>query len=112
MQFPHHGPPYQPDATKYFRTINRYGKGRHGGDQLVERACRHAGLELRHDLPRGVEAVARGEYQFLISHLDRPVEIGLGAKRLDLLTGRMVGPRAVLAPRDALVLRRAPDRPA
>jgi len=62
--------------------------------------------------PAGVEAVARGEYQFLISHLDRPVEIGLGAKRLDLLTGGMVGPRAVLAPRDALVLRRAPDRPA
>ena len=73
--------------------------------RLVERACRHAGLELRHDLPRGVEAVARGEYQFLISHLDRPVEIDLGAKRLDLLTGGMVGPRAVLAPRDALVLR-------
>jgi beta-galactosidase len=77
--------------------------------RLVERACRHAGLEPRHDLPRGVEAVARGEYQFLISHLDRPVEIDLGAKRLDLLTGGMVGPRAVLAPRDALVLRDPTD---
>jgi beta-galactosidase len=55
-----------------------------------------------------VEAVSRGEYQFLISHLDRPVELDLGAKRLDLLTGVMVGPHAVLAPRDALVLRDAP----
>ena len=76
--------------------------------RLAGRACRRAGLELRADLPRGVEAVSRGEYQFLISHLDRPVELDLGAKRLDLLTGVMVGPRAVLAPRDALVLRDAP----
>jgi beta-galactosidase len=76
--------------------------------RLVERACRHAGVELRADLPRGVEAVRRGDYLFLISHLDRPVEVELGAKRLDLLTGAMVGPHAVLAPRDALVLA---DRP-
>jgi hypothetical protein len=34
----------------------------------------------------------------------------LGARRLDLLTGATVGPRAVLAPRDALVL--AWDNPA
>lgn len=54
--------------------------------RLVERACRHAGVELRTDLPRGVEAVRRGEYLFLISHLDRPVELELGAMRLDLLT--------------------------
>jgi beta-galactosidase len=72
--------------------------------RLVARACRRAGLELRTDLPRGVEAVRRGEYLFLISHLDRPVELELGSKRLDLLTWAMVGPRAVLAPRDALVL--------
>jgi beta-galactosidase len=72
--------------------------------RLVERACRHAGLELRTGLPLGVEAVRRGEYLFLISHVDRPVELDLGAKRLDLLTGAMVGPLAVLAPRDALVL--------
>jgi Beta-galactosidase trimerisation domain len=75
--------------------------------RLVARACRHAGLEPRAGLPRGVEAVSRGEYQFLISHLDRAVELDLGVKRLDLLTGGMVGPRAVLAPRDALVLRDA-----
>jgi beta-galactosidase len=72
--------------------------------RLVERALRHAGLERRTDLPRGVEAVRRGDYLFLISHLDRPVEVELDAKRLDLLTGAMVGPHAVLAPRDALVL--------
>ena len=72
--------------------------------RLAARACRRAGLELRTDLPRGVEAVRRGEYLFLISHLDRPVELELGSKRLDLLTWAMVGPRAVLAPRDALVL--------
>jgi beta-galactosidase len=71
---------------------------------LVQRACRRAGLELRTDLPRGVEAVRRGDYLFLISHTDRAVELDLGAKRLDLLTGAMVGPTAVLAPRDALVL--------
>jgi hypothetical protein len=68
------------------------------------RACRHAGLEVRTDLPHGVEAVRRGDYLFLISHTDRAVELDLGAKRLDLLTGAMVGPAAVLAPRDALVL--------
>jgi beta-galactosidase len=72
--------------------------------RLALRACRRAGLELRTDLPRGVEAVRRGEYLFLISHLDRPVELELGGKRLDLLTWAKVGPRAVLAPRDALVL--------
>jgi beta-galactosidase len=77
---------------------------------LLRRVCRHAGLELRTDLPRGVEAVSRGEYLFLISHTDRPVELDVGAKRLDLLTGAMVGPSAVLAPRDALVLTRdTPD---
>jgi beta-galactosidase len=75
--------------------------------RLIGRACRHAGLELRPHPPGGVEAVSRGEYQFLISHTDRPVELDLGAKRLALLTGVMVGPRAVLAPRDALVLRDA-----
>ena len=51
-----------------------------------------------------MEAVRRGGYLFLISHLDRPVEVDLGAKRLDLLTGTKVGPRTVLAPRDVLVL--------
>jgi beta-galactosidase len=72
--------------------------------RLVERGCKDAGLELRTDLPAGVEAVRRGEHLFLISHVDRPVELDLGAKHLDLLTGAMVGPAAVLAARDALVL--------
>ena len=72
--------------------------------RLVEWACRQAGLELRPGLPPGVEAVRRGEYLFLINHLDHPVELELGAKRLDLLTSAMVGPGAVLAPRDVLVL--------
>jgi beta-galactosidase len=72
--------------------------------RLVEQACRDAGLELRTDLPRGVEAVRRGQHLFLINHLDRPVELELGVKRLDLLTGAMVGPATILAPRDALVL--------
>ena len=34
------------------------------------RACRRAGLEFRTGLPRGVEAVRRGDYLFVISHLD------------------------------------------
>ena len=74
------------------------------GIRLVQRACRHAGLELRSGLPPGVEAVRRGDHLFLISSHRRAVELDLGAKRLDLLTGAMVGPAAVLAPRDALVL--------
>jgi hypothetical protein len=61
-------------------------------------------VERRPDLPLGVETVRRGDYLFPISHVDRPVELGLGAKHLDLLTGTMVAPAAVLAPRDALVL--------
>ena len=72
--------------------------------RLVGQACQDAGITLWTDLPHGVEAVRRGDYLFLISHLDRPVEVDLGAKRLDLLTGAKVGPRAVLAQRDALVL--------
>jgi beta-galactosidase len=72
--------------------------------RLVGQACQDAGVTLWTDLPHGVEAVRRGDYLFLISHLDRPVELDLGAKRLDLLTGANVGPRAVLAQRDALVL--------
>jgi len=72
--------------------------------RLVGQACQDAGVPLWTDLPPGVEAVRRGDYVFLISHLDHAVELGLGAKRLDLLTGTEVGPRAVLAQRDALVL--------
>ncbi|HEX4061308.1 MAG TPA: beta-galactosidase [Streptosporangiaceae bacterium] len=72
--------------------------------RLVGQACREAGVTMWTDLPHGVEAVRRGDYLFLISHLDRPVELDLGAKRLDLLTGAKVGPRAVLGERDALVL--------
>ncbi len=72
--------------------------------RLVGQACQDAGVPLWTDLPQGVEAVRRGDYLFLISHLDRPVELDLGAKHFDLLTGAKAGPRAVLAPRDALVL--------
>lgn len=42
---------------------------------LVRRVCGQAGIELNTGLPRGVEAVRRGEYLFLISHLDWPVEV-------------------------------------
>lgn len=72
--------------------------------RLVGQACQRAGIALWAGLPPGVEAVRRGGYLFLISHLDHAVELDLGAKRLDLLTGVRVGPRARLAPRDALVL--------
>jgi beta-galactosidase len=72
--------------------------------RLVEQAARRAGLAPRTDLPRGVESVRRGDYLFLISHLDHPVELELGAKHLDLLTGAMVGPAVVLPPRGTLVL--------
>ena len=73
---------------------------------MVRRAGLQAGLTLMTDLPRGVEAVRRGECLFLISHLDQPVEIDLGSACLDRLTSAVVGPRAVLAPRDVLVLAR------
>ena len=71
---------------------------------LVRRVCGQAGIELNAGLPRGVEAVRRGEYLFLISHLDRPVQVEIGTRCLDRLTSAVVGPRAVLAPRDVLVL--------
>ena len=71
---------------------------------LVEQACRRAGVEFRSDVPPGVEAVRRGDYLFLISHLDRPVELDLGGKSRDLLTSDIVGPAAVLGPRGVLVL--------
>ena len=71
---------------------------------LVELACRRAGVEFRTDLPPGVEAVRRGDYLFLISHLDRPAELDLGRKSLDLLTSEIVGPAMVLRPRGVLVL--------
>ena len=71
---------------------------------LVGQACQVAGVPVWASLPSGVEAVQRDGYMFLISHLNQPAEVDLGARRLDLLTGAMVGPRAVLAPRDALVL--------
>jgi beta-galactosidase len=74
--------------------------------RLIGQACQDAGVTLWTDLPDGVEAVRRGDYLFLISHLDRPVELHLGARHLDLLTGAKVGPLTVLAQRDALVLAR------
>jgi beta-galactosidase len=51
-----------------------------------------------------VEAVRRGDYLFVISHLDAPVELDLGGKSLDLLTSEIVGPAVVLGPRGVLVL--------
>ena len=71
---------------------------------LVERACRRAGVEFRADIPPGVEVVRRGDYLFVISHLDDPVDLDLGGKSLDLLTADIVGPAAVLGPRGVLVL--------
>jgi beta-galactosidase len=71
---------------------------------LVERACRRAGVEFRGDIPPGVEVVRRGDYQFVISHLDHPVDLDLGGKSRDLLTADIVGPAAVLGPRGVLVL--------
>jgi beta-galactosidase len=71
---------------------------------LVEQACRLARVEFRSDVPPGVEAVRRGDYLFLISHLDHPVELDLGGKSRDLLTSDIVGPAAVLGPRGVLVL--------
>ncbi len=71
---------------------------------LVEQACRYAGVDFRTDLPPGVETVRRGDHLFVISHLDRPVELDLGGKSLDLLTSDIVGPAVVLGPRGVLVL--------
>jgi beta-galactosidase len=71
---------------------------------LVEQACRRAGVEYRTDIPPGVEVVRRGDYLFVISHLDGPAELDLGGKSLDLLTSEIVGPAVVLGPRGVLVL--------
>jgi len=71
---------------------------------LVRLACDRAGIEFRTDLPPGVEAVRRGDQLFVISHLDRPVELDLGGKSRDLLTSDIVGPAVVLGPRGVLVL--------
>jgi beta-galactosidase len=71
---------------------------------LAERAFRRAGVAFLTDVPPGVEAVRRGDYLFVISHLDHPVDLGLGGKSLDLLTADIVGPAVVLGPRGVLVL--------
>jgi beta-galactosidase len=71
---------------------------------LVEQACRRAGVEFRTDVPPGVEVVRRGDYLFVISHLDRPAEIDLVGKSLDLLTSDIVGPTVMLGPRGVRVL--------
>ena len=71
---------------------------------LVAQACGRAGIEFRTDIPPGVEVVRRGDYLFVISHLDQPVELDLGGKSLDLLTSDIVGPSAVLGPRGVFVL--------
>jgi beta-galactosidase len=73
---------------------------------LIGQACGRAGIEFRTDLPHGVEAVRRGDYLFVISHLDDAVEIDLAGKSLDLLTSAVVGPAASLGPRGVLVLTR------
>ena len=71
---------------------------------LVAEACGRAGVEFRTDVPPDVELVRRGEYRFVISHLDREVEVDLGGKRRDLLSSEIVGPGVVLGPRGVLVL--------
>jgi beta-galactosidase len=99
----------QPAVTRHF-----YGRGeafylgtlpdRPTLRDLVAQACARAGIEFRTDVPPGVEVVRRGDYLFVISHLDRQVEVDLGGKSLDLLTSDIVGPAAVLGPRGVLVL--------
>jgi beta-galactosidase len=71
---------------------------------LMAQACGRAGIEFRTDVPPGVEVVRRGDYLFVISHLDTPVEVDLGGKSRDLLTAGIVGPSALLGPRGVLVL--------
>lgn len=73
---------------------------------LAERAFRRAGVAFRTDVPPGVEAVRRGDYLFVISHLDHPVSLDLGGKSLDLLTAAVIGPSVALGPRGVLVLTR------
>jgi beta-galactosidase len=71
---------------------------------LVAQACDRAGVEFRTDVPAGVEVARRGEHLFVISHLDRAVQVDLGGKSRDLLSAEIVGPSAVLGPRGVLVL--------
>jgi len=92
--------PYGPGEAFYLGTLPDRATLR----GLVEQACRRAGVKFRTDVPPGVEAVRRGDYLFMISHLDRPVELDLGGKSLDLLTSDIVGPTVALGPRGVLVL--------
>ncbi len=71
---------------------------------LMAQACGRAGIEFRTDIPPGVEVARRGDYLFVISHLDQAVELDLGRTSRDLLTSDVVGPSAVLGPRGVLVL--------
>jgi beta-galactosidase len=71
---------------------------------LVERAFRRAQVAFLTEVPPGVEMVRRGDYLFVISHLDHPVTLDVGGKSLDLLTADLVGPSAELRPRGVLVL--------
>jgi beta-galactosidase len=71
---------------------------------LVAQACGRAGVEFSTDVPAGVEVVRRGEYRFVISHLDHEVEVHLGGKSRDLLSSDTVGPSVMLGPRGVLVL--------
>ena len=91
---------YGQGAAFYLGTLPDQATLRH----LIGQACQDAGVTRWTGLPPGVEAVRRGSYLFLISHLDHPVEVDLGARRLDLLSEAKVGPLALLDPRDALVL--------
>jgi beta-galactosidase len=92
--------PYGRGEAFYLRTLPDRGTLH----SLVKQACDRARVKFRTDVPPGVEAVRRGDYLFVISHLDRPVELDLGGKSLDLLTSGIVGPAVVLGPRGVLVL--------
>ena len=71
---------------------------------LAAQACDRAGIELLTGIPPGVEVARRGDYLFVISHLDHAVELDLGGPSRDLLTSDLVGPAAALGPRGVLVL--------
>jgi beta-galactosidase len=99
--------PYRQGTAFYLGTLPDQATLR----DLVWQACRRAGVDLRADVPPGVEMVRRGDYLFAISHLDRPVELDLGGKGLDLLTSDIVGPTVLLGPRGVLVVSAEEIRP-
>lgn len=99
-------------------TRHRYGKGtgyylgtsldRDGLSWMVEHICRESGVQMRADLPAGVECTRRvnGEqaWVFVLNYSKQPVEMQAPAAGVDLISGEEVGGMLRLEPYGAAVI--------